>query len=514
MFLDTYYSITRKPLDHPLGYMVAISGALMEVMCYGIDNGFSTFSRDMENDPSLGSPSEIRLSYGNSVAVGTSPIFGVFAGLLVDRLPPRLMMLASTLFMFLGLWIGSVANNVEGVIFGYCLMASISCAFMITPSVTTTGTWFRRRLSIAQGLNSCGGGIGNFIIQPVTGYLVQHYGWRRALRYTSFFCLIGVFASIFSCKRAEPNEDSKEAQSDAIVKETGGLVVTHMSNIQAQSGTASQNDLIRKNSSGSMQFNDNPIITDASSNIHEHHTVGRSLVTEVNDADSLPDHNDLMYAVNTRSLSIVELIRVFLTKEFLANFFMYFFFAWTFFGLLWSVFRFYVSMGEKGTPYENATPISYSQAASLFTFWGASQVFSAISTGIIANFTSEPFIYILSCIGCVIMCLITPFFRTYALFAFSMSILGFCTAGIFTMMPCFLVKQFYGPNLGLIISIIFVGGCVGGFFSPVVLAHIHTFFNNYTPCYMFMAFCTMISAILCFSLLSKNKKCGMPFCSM
>ncbi|CCW61347.1 unnamed protein product [Phytomonas sp. EM1] len=541
MVLDGYFSITRKPLDHPLGYTVAISGALMELMCYGITNGFSIFSENMKTDPELHYPDAGQLAYGNSVAAGLAPIFGVLAGFLVDRLPSRAMLLTSTLFLFVGLWIGSVAKTREGVIFGYCLLASISCGFMISPCATATGTWFNKRLSIAQGINSCGGGLGNFIIQPVLGILVERYGWRRAFRYTSIFCLIGVLASVFSCRRAEPIENDKEEQNDAIDKgalsseerSTMPTCERHFSlavNTQVQSETTLHGDQAENNSTERGESIHAHFTGDCASNMHNNtsiHVIGGSTKGELeqhemvqsskandNNDDSSSDHKDLMHAMHTRPLSIVENLRVFFTRDFLTNFFMYFFFAWTFFGLLSHAFPYFSSMGKKGTPYENATKIPDSKASALFTFWGAFQVFSCLFVGTIAGVTSEPFAYITCCILGSIMCIITAFFRTYALFALSMSVLGFCTAGVFTLMPCFIVKQFYGPNLGFFMSTIFLGGCIGGFCSPLVVANLVLLTKSSTASFIFMGCCMMVPPTLCFFSMSRHKKCGMPFCSL
>lgn len=174
----------------------------MQIMCYGIDNSFSVFSDSMQKDASLGHPSATTVSFGNSVALGLTPAFGVLAGFIVDRVPSRVLMFASTILLFSGLWLSSsFAHSSIEVTFSYCLLASLACACMLSPGPAVTSTWFKSKLGLAQGITFCGGGIGSAFIPAVLGQWVGPYGWRKTFRYASCFCVFGLAASILSCKR-------------------------------------------------------------------------------------------------------------------------------------------------------------------------------------------------------------------------------------------------------------------------------------------------------------------------
>ncbi|CAD2222472.1 Major Facilitator Superfamily, putative [Angomonas deanei] len=453
-----FRSINQKPADHWLGYAVAISGALMQMMTYGIDNSFSTFSNSMQTDPTLGFPSATSVSFGNSVSLGLSPVFGVFAGFLVDRVPPRLMMLISTVLLFAGCWLSSsFANSSVEVTFSYCLLASISSAFMLSPGAAATGSWFQKRIGLAQGINFSGGGIGSAWIAPILGKWVEMYGWRKTFRLMSSFCAIGLFASIFSCRRHPvPTEESNEPNAD----ETG-----------------------------------------------EAEEVCAGKVDETEKAGFFMKKDRLFHAIHTRRLRPKEYLRAFLTVEFLSNFFMFAIFGWAFYGLIYVIVPYVSSMGAEGTVYANVTAISTSKASTIFTFWGVFQIVGSILVGSIASFTADEFAYCACCALGAFSSALLIFCRDYAAFAATCSIVGFCTAGIFAVMPALIAKNFYGPNLGFFMGCVFVAGTLGGFSAPPIQAQLQVKYNgNYSFGCVFISCSMTVPGLICYITLWKNKQ--------
>lgn len=451
---DRIRKITHKPVDDPLGFLVAISGAMMQMMSYGIDNSFSIFSSDMQHDASLGYPSATTVSFGNSVSLGLSPFFGVFAGFLVDRVPPRVMMLASTLMLFAGLWLGStVTTSSLGVTFSYSLLASISSAFMLSPGAAATASWFDKRIGLAQGINFCGGGVGSAFIPAVVGNWVEIYGWRRTFQLMSAFCSFGLLASVFSCRRHAVDEEEEAEPADEEINET--------SNVESSSDP----DL------------------------------------------ELTSHDKLMEAVHTRKLTPVELLRVFLTMEFIANFLMFTVFGWAFYGLIYVTVPYVSSMGDKNTVYAHIDPISTSLASTVFTFWGVFQIFGSILVGALGSGVNDSFAYcVCSAVG-GFFCALLVFCRGYLFFAFCLSVVGFCTAGMFAMMPALIARCFYGPNLGFIMGSVFLAGCIGGFSAPPMQAKLQsTHQGNYSYGCLVISACMTVPGIICYFCLWHEKE--------
>lgn len=451
---DKIRKLTHKPVDDPLGFLVAISGAVMQMMSYGIDNSFSIFSSDMQHDESLGYPSATTVSFGNSVSLGLSPFFGVFAGFLVDRVPPRVMMLLSTLMLFAGLWLGStVTTSSLGVTLSYSLLASLSSAFMLSPGAAATASWFDKRIGLAQGINFCGGGVGSAFIPAVVGKWVGIYGWRRTFQLMSVFCSFGLIASIFSCRRHLSDNEDEEV----------------------------------------------PLNSDLTA----------SSDTEVRDAPNLnfASHEKLMEAVHTRKLSFKEFLRVFLTVEFIANFLMFTIFGWAFYGLIYVTVPYVSSMGDKNTVYAHIAPISTSLASTVFTFWGVFQIFGSIFVGALGSGINDSFAYcVCSAVGGV-FCGLLVLCRDYLFFAICLSVVGFCTAGMFAMMPALIARCFYGPNLGFLMGSVFLAGCIGGFSAPPIQAKLQsTHHGNYSYGCLVISACMTVPGLICYFCLWHEKE--------
>lgn len=539
-------AITYKPADHWIGYVVAISGALMQMMSYGIDNSFSIFSSSMQKDPTLGYPSATTVSFGNSVSLGLSPIFGVFAGFLVDRVPPRIMMFLSTAMLFAGLWLSSsFAKSSAQVTAAYSLLASISSAFMLSPGAAATSSWFRRRMGLGQGINFCGGGIGSAVVPAVLGSLVDVYGWRKTFRLMSAFCSIGLVGTFLSCRR-HPIEDDVEvganAQSSpsergleeaalsssygghpdhagAAATAAAGAVANvypdpHLEMQELMSGAGVDGE------AGALH----PMhgVDDGAAKPKVDNSAAGAIVSPVSSGEggepigaataAAPRTcactvDELIEDMHTRRLLWGEMFRVFFSIRFLSHFFMFAIYGWAFYGLIYVAVPYVSSMGGAGTVYADVTPISTSKASTVFTFWGAFQIVGSVLVGGLASFTTDAFAYCAcAAVGGVATALLI-FCRSYAAFAVCWSIVGFCTAGVFAMMPALISRDFHGPNLGFFMGCVFVAGCLGGFSAPPIQAQLQTRYNgNYSYGCIFISCCMTFPGVLCYLLLWPEKQ--------
>ncbi|CBZ23405.1 monocarboxylate transporter-like protein [Leishmania mexicana MHOM/GT/2001/U1103] len=547
-------AVTHRPADHWIGYLVAVSGALMQMMSYGIDNSFSIFSESMQNDPSLGYPSATTVSFGNSVSLGLSPVFGVLAGFLVDRVPPRVMMFTSTVMLFAALWLSSsFAKSSAEVTASYSLLASISSALMLSPGAAATGSWFRRRLGLGQGINFCGGGVGSAVVPAVLGSLVDVYGWRHTFRLMSAFCAIGLVATLFSCRRhpieddvdvdehpcsgsspvREPRRDDCISHGSLGHKERKGMmlmVTPEAAENAATSPTRRMIDSMRTeaektanhDSGDNLKTGSNPdaaaparvtlaspVGSDMSVLLDCHQQPPRQLAQygrKVHGTQACTVA-DLIQDMHVRRLTWRETMRVVFSVRFLTHFFMFAIYGWSFYGLIYVAVPYVSSMGSAGTVYADVTPISTSKASTVFTFWGVFQIVGSILVGGAASFTDDALAYTMCATVGGLATSLLVFCRSYAAFAVCLSVVGFCTAGIFAMMPALIAKDFHGPNLGFFMGGVFVAGCLGGFSAPPIQAQLQTRYNgNYSYGCVFISCCTTFPGVLCYLLLWPEKQ--------
>ena len=76
------------------------------------------------------------------------------------------------------------------------------------PSVVIITSYFKRRLSFASGVASCGGGIGTFAFAPIMQLLDDEYGWEYTLVILGLI-IIFCFPLGALCKPLENSESSK-----------------------------------------------------------------------------------------------------------------------------------------------------------------------------------------------------------------------------------------------------------------------------------------------------------------
>ena len=76
------------------------------------------------------------------------------------------------------------------------------------PSVVIITSYFKRRLSFASGVASCGGGIGTFAFAPIMQLLDDEYGWEYTLVILGLI-IIFCFPLGTLCKPLETSESSK-----------------------------------------------------------------------------------------------------------------------------------------------------------------------------------------------------------------------------------------------------------------------------------------------------------------
>lgn len=460
---------SRRPVDHPLGFLVAVSGMLMQLMTYGIENSYSIFSEDMHGDASLGNPSVTSISLGNSVSLGLSPLLGVFAGFLVDRVPPYVLMAASTALLFAGLWISSVfATSITAVTFSYCLMASVASACMLSPGAAATSTWFRRYQGLAMGIHFCGGGLGSMFIPPIVGRWVVMYGWRRTFQLMSAFCSIGVVAALLSAKRQPDSPPSTPAESTP----TGAQALEGGAD-SFFAGTTDDSSADNKEEGGGV-------------GVGEPTLVSRSL--------------------HTHKLTPSELFFSLFTKEFMSHFLCWAIFSWGFFSLIYVMVPYVSSMGKPGTMYASATPIPTDLASTMFTFYGVSQIVGSVLVGWLATLTSAEFAYILCVTLGGVHSGLLCFARSYAAFAVLLCAVGLCVAGALAVMPALVARRLRGPNVGFFVGAVFSAGAIGGLAAPPAQAALRQRSGGYGGGCALIAASMIAAGAVCYAAMWPKKR--------
>src|ERR1700744_5736695 len=114
-------------------------------------------------------------------------------GLLLDRLPPRRIILPSILVFALALAslsrLGSNISQFYLTFFVLGLVANGTAQFAYTRTVLS---WFHRRRGLALALVLTGSGVGSILIPPIPQWTIAHHGWRSAYMLLGGIALLGL----------------------------------------------------------------------------------------------------------------------------------------------------------------------------------------------------------------------------------------------------------------------------------------------------------------------------------
>lgn len=127
-----------------------------------------------------------------ALAAITVALVSPLIGLLLDRFPPRRIILPGIVIFALGL--ASLSRLTSHIIQFYLsffvigLVANATAQFAYTRTILT---WFSSRRGFALALLLTGSGIGSILIPPITEWMIQNHGWRSAFLLLSGIAILG-----------------------------------------------------------------------------------------------------------------------------------------------------------------------------------------------------------------------------------------------------------------------------------------------------------------------------------
>ncbi len=135
-----------------------------------------------------------RESMGGAFALAaiTVALVSPLIGLLLDRFPPRRIILPAILAFAIALAslsrLGSHIGQFFLTFFVLGLAANGTAQFAYTRTILT---WFSQRRGFALALLLTGSGVGSIVIPPLTEWMIQHHGWRSGYLMLGGIALLG-----------------------------------------------------------------------------------------------------------------------------------------------------------------------------------------------------------------------------------------------------------------------------------------------------------------------------------
>src|SRR5947207_5224931 len=152
--------------------------------------------------------SRAQVTSGNAISkLIVGPLFGFFAGWMVDRFGPRRLMVAGILMAGVALVGLGAIHTLAGFYFFYLFNALGNVCGGPLPNQVLLSRWFTATRGRAMGVAYLGIGIGGALVPFLAVWLTRAVGWQGALQG------LGVLIILVALPMARSEEHTSELQS-------------------------------------------------------------------------------------------------------------------------------------------------------------------------------------------------------------------------------------------------------------------------------------------------------------
>ncbi len=195
--------------------VLVISGAFVISMTMGLRSSFGLFLGPMTGDMGID-----RETFGFAMAMQNLlwGLFQPFCGMVADRFGSGKVLTVGALAYGAGLYVMSGATTV----FGFNLGAGWLVGFGLSATSFSVVLGALGRLvpvekqSIAFGIATAGGSVGQFVMAPIGQNLIETRGWASALEVMAWLALTMALAAFFLRSRAGDERKSGAGKSTAV----------------------------------------------------------------------------------------------------------------------------------------------------------------------------------------------------------------------------------------------------------------------------------------------------------
>ncbi len=180
------------------GYNIVAAGFVIQAVCVGAMFTYGVFFKELE---AAFGWSRAVLSGASSLAFLTMGTMGMVAGMLNDRIGPRVILTVSGLVMGIGYMLMSQLSAPWQLYVLYGLFVGIGFSTHDVNTLSTIARWFSRRRGMMSGLVKIGTGFGQLLAPIVAAAMIARIGWRNGYLVVGLLTLVGLVAAARIMKR-------------------------------------------------------------------------------------------------------------------------------------------------------------------------------------------------------------------------------------------------------------------------------------------------------------------------
>ena len=196
------------------GWVMVAIGALMTCVAIGAMFSLAVFLEPMTRATGWSRAAVSSAMTLNFVAMG---IAGFAWGALSDRFGPRIVVLAGSVLLGLGLALASRARSPLEFQIAYGVLVGVAAGSFFAPMIAAVMGWFERHRSLAVSLVSVGVGVAPLTLSPFAAWLITWTDWRSAQQIIGVLVWVLLIPAAFFVRQAPV-----AAQSGTPREHTGG----------------------------------------------------------------------------------------------------------------------------------------------------------------------------------------------------------------------------------------------------------------------------------------------------
>ncbi|KAF9019798.1 MFS general substrate transporter [Hymenopellis radicata] len=198
-----HHDAHEAPPDGGYGWICVLCSFTVHFFALGIESSWGVYQSHYFTSHVLGPVSSSDLAWVGSIQATGQPLVGILAGILAQRIGFRITGFMGTCIMCMGLIAASFSTHIWHLYLTQGVMFGVGSGFAFIPAVCIPSQWFTKHRGLATGIAASGYGVGGLVLSPLTQKLIDHLGFRWALRATGLMTLLALgVADIFLKPRA------------------------------------------------------------------------------------------------------------------------------------------------------------------------------------------------------------------------------------------------------------------------------------------------------------------------
>ncbi|KAL4220199.1 Major Facilitator superfamily [Mactra antiquata] len=207
-------------VDSKWSCVVLLAALIVHFISHGFIYSFGIYFIAIE-DTYRGSKAQI--AWIPSIVTGCLHLIGPFVSVLVNKLGCQIVGSLGGGLAFIGLFTSLFAPNIYVLYITMGIFTGFGIGLVFLPSVLSVTIYFKKYRGIACGLALSGCGIGNFVISPLSEYMLKEYGLKGTL-----LILSGLLLNCIPCcmmfRPLKEKEESKSSNKQQNEKDHTSLV--------------------------------------------------------------------------------------------------------------------------------------------------------------------------------------------------------------------------------------------------------------------------------------------------